>query len=112
MIRAVCHSPPVDSALNVWTRRIGLVAGLALLVALFLPATARFIGPLFGLAAWTGAAVGYVCLFLGIPFLLLTVGRAGYNSMLRPYVRARRIRVIRNQRLLREAAERDISGDR
>lgn len=112
MIPAVCHSPRVDSALNVWIRRVGLVAALALLLALFLPATARFIGPLFGLAAWTGAAVGYVCLFVGIPFLLLTVGKAGYNSMLRPYVRARRIRVIRNQRLLREAAERQVSEER
>ena len=96
----------MDSALNIWTRRIGLLLAFALLVALLSPAAARIIGPLFGIAAWTGAAFGYICVFAGIPFLLWIVGKGGYNAVLKPYVRARRMRVIRNHRLLREAAER------
>jgi hypothetical protein len=107
----VCDSPAVDSALNIWTRRIGLLLLFALVLALLLPASAGIIGPLFGIAAWTGAAFGYICVFAGIPFLLWIVGKAGYNAVLKPYVRARRIRVIRNHRLLREAAERQPSAE-
>lgn len=102
----------MDTTLNIWIRRIWRVALLALFLVLLLPASARYIGPLFGVAAWSGAVFGYVCIVLGIPFLLSVVGRAGYNTLLRPYVRARRIRGIRNQRLLREAAERQVSEER
>jgi hypothetical protein len=102
----------VDSTLNVWIRRIWRLALLALFLVLLLPASARFVGPLLGVAAWSGALFGYICIVLGLPFLLSIVGRAGYNAVLKPYVRARRIRVIRNQRLLREAAERQAPGER
>jgi hypothetical protein len=101
----------VDSALNVWTRRIGIALAFALIVAFLLPAALRFLVPLFGVAAWAGALFGYVCIFVGIPFLLSIVGKAAYDILFRPYVRARRIRVIRNQRMLREAAARQSSAD-
>ena len=96
----------MDSSLHVWVRRIGvpLVVGVALVA--ILPNSARILGPALGAAAWTAAAIGYVCIFVGIPFLLVIVGKAGYRVILKPYVRAWRIRMIRDRRELREAAAR------
>jgi hypothetical protein len=97
----------VDSPLNVWVRRIGVpLLGTVILVLVF-PGSARFIGPAFGVVTWTGAALGYIFIFAGIPFLLTVVGKAGYKAIIKPYVRARRIRFLRHRRLLREAAVRD-----
>lgn len=100
----------MDSPLHAWVRRIGIPILLAVILLLLFPFSAQIIGPVVGVAAWTGAAVGYIFIVLGIPFLLVIVGRPVYRLFLEPYVRARRIRAIRERRLLREAAARGPSA--
>jgi hypothetical protein len=102
----------VDSPLNVWLRRIGIPLLVAVIAVMLVPVSARILGPVLGIAVWTGAAFGYLCIVVGIPFLLWIVGRAVYKTFLRPYVRARRIRLITQRRLLREAAARGSSAQR
>jgi len=96
----------VDSPLNVWIRRIGIPLLLAVLAVVLFPFSARLIGPLLGLSVWAAAAVGYVFIFLGVPFLLWIVGKACYKIFFKPYLRARRISRLRERRLLNEAAAR------
>lgn len=96
----------MDTSLHAWLRRIGIPVLLAVILLLLFPVSAQIIGPVFGVAAWTGATIGYIFIFLGIPFLLAIIGRPVYRLFLEPYVRARRIRSIRERRLLREAAAR------
>jgi hypothetical protein len=100
----------VDSPLNVWVRRIAVLLVVAVAAVLLVPLSARIFGPVLGIAAWAGAAFGYVCIVVGIPFLLWIIGRPGYRTFIRPYVRARRIRLITQRRLLREAASRSNSA--
>lgn len=100
----------MDTSLHAWLRRIGIPVLLALILLLLFPVSGQIIGPVFGLAAWTGATIGYIFIFLGIPFLLVIIGRPVYRLFLEPYVRARRIRSIRERRLLREAATRGDSA--
>jgi hypothetical protein len=95
----------------VWVRRIGLPLLAVLLLGLFLH-SAWLLGPIIGVAAWTAAAAGYVCIFVGIPFLLIVVGKAGYKVLVKPYVRVLRIRRIRDNRWLREAAARQSHVER
>jgi hypothetical protein len=53
------------------------------------------------------AVVLAILIFLvGMPFFFWIMGEAGYKVFLRPFVRARRIRKIRERRLLMEAAAR------
>jgi hypothetical protein len=101
----------VDSSLHIWVRRIGVPLLVGAVLVTVLPNSARILGPAFGAAAWTAAAVGYVCIFVGIPFLLIIVGKSGYKVLLKPYVRAWRIRTIRDRRLLREAAARQTHAE-
>jgi len=101
----------VDSSFHVWVRRIGFPLLVAAILMAVVPEWARFLGPAFGVAAWTAAAAGYLCIFVGIPFLLIVVGKAGYRVVLKPYVRAWRIRTIRDRRLLREAAARQTHAE-
>jgi len=101
----------VDTSLHAWVRRIGLTVLIAVILFLLFPVSAQIIGPAFGVAAWTGAAIGYIFIVLGIPFLLVIVGRPVYRQFLMPFVRARRIRSIRERRLLREAAARSSAQD-
>jgi hypothetical protein len=96
--------------MNLWIRRIGLCLLLAGIAVFLVPSSAQILGPILGAAAWTGAAFGYLSIFIGIPFLLSIVARVVYKIFLRPYVRARHIRAITERRLLREAAERDGSA--
>lgn len=96
----------MDTSLHIWLRRIGIPVLLAVVLLLLFPVSAQIIGPVFGLAAWTGAAVGYIFIFLGIPFLFVIVGGPAYKLFIKPYVRVRRIRAIRERRLLHEAAAR------
>lgn len=96
----------MDSPLNVWTRRIGIPVLVAVLAIVLFPFSARLIGPLLGLSVWAAAVVGYVFIFVGVPFLLWIVGKACYRIFLKPYVRVRRIRMLRDRRLLDEAAAR------
>lgn len=102
----------MDSSIYAWGRRIGIPVLLAVILVLLFPVSAQILGPVFGAAAWTGAAVGYIFIFLGIPFLLIIVGRPVYRLFLKPYVRARRIRLIRDRRLLQDAAARGDSAQR
>ncbi|HET9181772.1 MAG TPA: hypothetical protein VFP59_06545 [Candidatus Angelobacter sp.] len=102
----------MDTSLQMWVRRIGIPVLLAAILLLIFPVSARIVGPVLGVAAWTGAAVGYIFIFLGIPFLLVIVGRPVYRMFLKPYLRARRIRLIRERRLLQEAAARGDSAQR
>ena len=96
----------METSLHIWVRRIGIPVLLAAILLLLFPVSAPIIGPAFGVAAWTGAVIGYSFIFVGIPFLLVIIGRPVYRLFLQPYVRARRIRAIRERRLLREAAAR------
>jgi len=96
----------VASPLNVWIRRIGIPSLVAVLAVVLFPFWARLIGPFLGVSVWAAAAVGYVFIFLGVPFLFWIVGKACYRIFLKPYVRARRIRMLRERRLLNEAAAR------
>jgi hypothetical protein len=101
----------VDSSLHIWVRRIGIPLLVGAVLITILPNSARILGPAFGVAAWAAAAVGYICIFAGIPFLLIIIGKAGYRVVLKPYVRAWRIRMIRDRRELREAAARQSQED-
>lgn len=101
----------MDSSLHIWVRRIGVPLVIGAILVAILPNSGRILGPAFGAAAWTAAAIGYVCIFVGIPFLLVIVGKAGYRVILKPYVRAWRIRTIRDRRLLREAAARQTHAE-
>lgn len=96
----------MDSPLNIWIRRIGIPLLVAVIAVVLFPYSARLIGPLLGLSVWAAAAIGYVFIFLGVPFLLWIVGKACYKIFLKPYVRARHIRMLRERRLLNEAAAR------
>jgi hypothetical protein len=49
---------------------------------------------------------GVLIFLVGMPLFFWVMGEAGYKVFLRPYVRAFRIRTIRDRRLLREAAAR------
>lgn len=100
----------MDSSLHAWVRRIGILVLLAVILLLLFPVSEQIIGPVFGAAAWAGATIGYIFIFVGIPFLLIIIGRPVYRLFLEPYVRARRIRSIRERRLLREAAARSDSA--
>jgi hypothetical protein len=100
----------VDTSLHIWLRRIGIPVLLAVVLLLLFPFSAQIIGPVFGVAAWTGAAIGYIFIFVGIPFLLVVLGGPVYRLFFKPYVRVRRIRAIRERRLLREAAARGDSA--
>lgn len=101
----------MDSPLNVWIRRVGIPLLVAVLAVVLFPLSARLLGPLLGLSVWAAAAMGYVCIFLGIPFLLWIVAKACYKIFFKPYVRARRIRMLRHRRLLHEAATRASSTE-
>jgi hypothetical protein len=81
---------------------------LACVVAalVLLPVLARLLGLAVGISFLAIQIVGYVILFVGLPFFVWMMGEAGYRVFLRPLVRARRIRKMRNRRLLLEAAAR------
>jgi hypothetical protein len=102
----------VDSPLNVWVRRLGIPLLLAMIALWLFPGSVQVLGPFLGLSVWAAAVFGYIFIFLGIPFLVWIIARSVYRVFLRPYVRARHIRMLAHQRLLREAAERPHSTPR
>jgi hypothetical protein len=96
----------VDASFHVWTRRIGVLLLVAIGVTLLSPLSGRFVEPLIRVGVWTAATLGYIFIIVGIPFLLWTVGKTVFRTFITPYVRSRRIRSIRERRLLAEAAMR------
>lgn len=96
----------MDASFHVWTRRIGIALLVALGATLLSPLSGRIINPFFHFAVWAAATLGYIFIFVGIPFLLWTVGKTVFRTFVTPYIRTRRIRSIRERRLLAEAAMR------
>lgn len=96
----------MDALFHVWTRRIGVVLLVAVGATLLSPFAGRLVEPFIHFAVWAAATLGYIFIVVGIPFLLWTVGKAVFRTFVTPYVRTRRIRSIRERRLLAEAAMR------
>lgn len=96
----------MDASFHVWTRRIGVVLLVAVGATLLSPLSGRLVEPFIHFAVWAAATLGYIFIIVGIPFLLWTVGKTVFRTFVTPYVRTRRIRSIRERRLLAEAAMR------
>jgi len=52
--------------------------------------------------------VGYAIFLIGMPLFFWIIAEAGYRVFLKAYIRALRIRKIRERRLLNEAASRSM----
>jgi hypothetical protein len=89
-----------------WLKRIGFWLVVLALFLLLSPVIARIAGVGLGIASLAIIILGYLILFVGMPFFAWIIGEAGYKVFLKPYVRAWRINRIRNARYLREAMER------
>lgn len=96
----------MDASFHVWTRRIGVVLLIAAGATLLYPVSGRIIEPFIRFAVWAAATLGYIFIIVGIPFLLWMVGKTVFRTFFTPYIRSRRIRLIRERRLLAEAAMR------
>jgi hypothetical protein len=86
--------------------RFAVVLVIAAVACILLPWAANHLGLAVGFSLVAFQVAGYT--FLGIFMLLFfwIMAEAGYKVFLRPSVRARRIRKIRNRRLMFEAASR------
>jgi hypothetical protein len=102
----------VDASFHVWIRRIGVALLVAVAATLLSPFSGQIVAPFIGVAVWAAAALGYIFIIGGIPFLLWMVARVVFRTFVTPYLRSRRIRVIRERRLLAEAAMRAGTGQR
>jgi hypothetical protein len=102
----------VDASFHVWIRRIGVALLVAIIAALLFPLSAQIAAPFIHIVVWAAAALGYVFIIAGIPFLLWMIGRVVFRTFVTPYVRIRRIRMIRERRLMAEAAMRSGTGQR
>jgi hypothetical protein len=102
----------VDASFHVWIRRIGIALLVAIVAALLFPLSVQIVEPFIRIAVWAAAALGYVLIIAGIPFLLWMTGRVVFRTFVTPYVRSRRIRNIRERRLMAEAAMRADTGQR
>ena len=100
----------MDASFHTWIRRIGVALVVAVGATLLSHLSGQIVEPLVRFAVWAAAILGYIFIIVGIPFLLWTVGRALFRTFLMPYVRIRRIRSIRERRLLAEAAMRSGTG--
>lgn len=100
----------MDASFHVWIRRIGVALLVAVGVTLLAPLSGKIVEPLIRFSVWAAATLGYIFIIIGIPFLLWTVGRTLFRTFVMPYVRIRRIRSIRERRLLAEAAMRPGTG--
>jgi hypothetical protein len=78
---------------------------VAVLLAL-LPLLLYLLGVAVNLTFLAIEVTGILIFLVGMPLFFWIMGEAGYKVFLRPFVRAHRIRTIRNRRLLREAVER------
>lgn len=96
----------MDASFHVWTRRIGIAFLVAVGATLLSPLSGQIVEPLIRFAVWAAATLGYIFIIVGIPFLLWTVGKTAFRTFVTPYLRIRRIRSIRERRLLAEAAMR------
>lgn len=100
----------MDASFHVWTRRIGIPLLVGIIAIFLFPHSGRIIAPLVSVGVWAAATLGYIFIIVGIPFLLWTVGKTVFRTFITPYVRSRRIRAIRERRLLTEAALRGGTG--
>ncbi len=96
--------------LKIWLKRFASAFAIAVAVFVLLPLLAKLIGLALGLSFGVIVLAGYAILLVGIPFFLWIMAEAGYRVFLKPSLRARRIRGIRNRRLWREAAARNPTG--
>jgi uncharacterized membrane protein len=106
----VTHSHKVqpESKKRGW-RIITIIAVVVAILAL-LPLLADLLSVAIGVSFLTIEIVGLFIFLVGMPLFFWIMSEAGYRVFLRPYMRARRIRIIRNRRLMFEAAAR--SDDR
>jgi len=97
----------VSPALKRWTRKFFIVLVIALAVYLTYPAVLGALSSILKEASVWFQVFGYAGALIIIPFFMWIMAEASYKVFLRPTVRARRIRKIRNRRLMLEAAARD-----
>lgn len=102
----------MDASFHVWIRRIGVALLVAVGATLLSPLSGQLIAPLIRFAVWAAATLGYIFIVAGIPFLLWMVARVLFRTFVTPYVRGRRIRLLRERRLMAEAAMRSGTGQR
>lgn len=83
-----------------------VVLVIVAVACILLPLAAKFLGLAVGLSFLALQIAGYIflCIFMLLFFWIMA--EAGYKVFLRSWVRARRIRKIRNRRLMFEAAAR------
>jgi uncharacterized membrane protein len=67
---------------------------------------AGLLGLAFGLSISVLALIGWMILFVGMPFLVWVLAESIYRVFLKVYVRAWRINRIRDARYMKEASER------
>lgn len=96
----------LKSSLNIWLKRLAIASAAALLVWLLLPWVAGLVGLALGLSISVVALIGYLILFVGLPFVVWILAESIYRVFLKVYVRAWRINRIRDARYMKEAVER------
>jgi Mn2+/Fe2+ NRAMP family transporter len=87
-------------------KQLAILLVFLLIAYVLLPYLADVLGLAAGLSFLAVQVIGYAIFLVGIPFFLWIMAEACYRIFLRPFLRARRIRRIRDHRLLIEAAAR------
>ena len=96
----------MSSALKRLITKFVIVLAVAAVIYLDYPAVLRSLASVLKeLSLWI-QLLGYAATLVLVPFFLWIMAEAGYKVFLRPTVRARRIRKIRDKRLRLEAAGR------
>jgi hypothetical protein len=101
----------LESSLKIWLKRLAISAFVAFLVWLLLPQLTELLGLALGLSISVIALIGYLMLFVGLPFAVWIFAEPIYRVFLKAHVRAWHINRIRNARYLKQAAERGSEED-
>lgn len=96
----------MKSSLKVRLKAFAIAVAAAVLLWLLLPWMAGLLGFAFSLSISAIALIGWVILFVGLPFAVWILAESIYRVFLKAYVRAWHINRIRDARYLKEAAER------
>lgn len=91
------------------TRSGKLTTALVIVVAVLvlLPVAIYLLGVVIDLSFIATVLLGVLIFLVGMPLFFWIMAEAGYKVFLRPSLRARRIRNLREKRLRTEAAARD-----
>lgn len=96
----------MTSAAKSWLKRVLIILAAVVLLLFLMQIVPALAGTGIDFTVSLLEILGFVLLFVGLPFLFWIIGGAAYRTLLKPYVRAYHIRQIRNARYLKEAVER------